>query len=133
MPRITEQPTTSPTTPIVHGPVASDPCSNWTTRPSRRAVQTRSAARSAHHELALRGIPMVCSGCQAERDWLLINHGRRAWIRCRCRTEWLESEIARKDYDTMLADPTWTYYPTLDQGADRTRVPGTFAGLYLDY
>ncbi|MEV4555723.1 hypothetical protein AB0K51_01850 [Kitasatospora sp. NPDC049285] len=50
-------------------------------------------------ELALGGIPVICSACKARRDWLLINQGRNVYIRCRCANEWLEPEITRADND----------------------------------
>ncbi len=129
MPRVTEQPAT--TTPSVQGPATSDPLLQlaYETQPPSGPDAVRGA--QCPYELALRGMPVVCSACRARRDWLLINHGRRVWIRCRCGSEWLEPEITRQDFDAMLTDPSWTYYPTLDQARIALGFDGTFAGLYL--
>ncbi|MGF1425499.1 hypothetical protein [Kitasatospora sp. LaBMicrA B282] len=83
-------------------------------------------------ELALRGMPVTCSNCTARRDWLLINHRRHVWIRCRCAHQWLEPEITRRDFDAMLANPSWTHYPTLNAGLVGLGFDGTFAGIYLE-
>lgn len=82
-------------------------------------------------ELALRGIPVMCSACQARRDWILINHGRNVWIRCRCGNQWLEPEIRRADFDALLANPNWTNYPSLEQAMTALGFDGSFAGTYL--
>ncbi|MFF2819419.1 hypothetical protein ACFVT9_28340 [Kitasatospora cineracea] len=84
------------------------------------------------HELDLRGMPVYCSNCRAQRDWLLINHRQHVWIRCRCGHQWLEPEITRKDFDVMSTDPNWTAYPTLQQGQVALGFDGTFAGIYLE-
>lgn len=132
MPRTAEQLTASPTTPAVQTPAASDPLLQleYETQPPSGPGAVRCA--QCPHELAMRGIPVTCSACRARRDWLLINHGRRVWIRCRCGSEWLEPEITRKDFDAMLVDPSWTYYPTLEQARIALGFDGTFAGLYLE-
>ncbi|WP_224274283.1 hypothetical protein [Streptomyces sp. LS1784] len=83
-------------------------------------------------ELALRGMPVICPKCRACRDWLLINHRRHVWIGCRCGEEWLEPEITRRDFDAMIADPSWTHYRTLDEACTALGFDGLFAGLYLE-
>nr|WP_223242643.1 hypothetical protein [Streptomyces sp. CBMA123] len=83
-------------------------------------------------ELALRGMPVTCSACRAGRDWLLLNHRRNVWVRCRCGNEWLELEITRKDFDAMIANPTWTHHPDTDAARVALGFDGTFAGIYLD-
>ncbi|MEE1786935.1 hypothetical protein PUR71_29120 [Streptomyces sp. SP17BM10] len=134
MPRTTEQPTTitTPPAPLVQGAVDCDPLLQlaYETAPLSGPDALRGA--KCPHELALRGIPVVCSACRARRDWLLINHRRNVWVRCRCGSEWLEPEITRKDFDEMLSDPSWTYYPTLERARIALGFDGTFAGLYLE-
>ncbi|MFD5434760.1 hypothetical protein ACFWJ4_21715 [Kitasatospora sp. NPDC127067] len=83
-------------------------------------------------ELTLRGMPVICPTCRAGRDWLLINYRRHVWIGCRCGTEWLEPDITRRDFDAMIADPTWTHYRTLDEACAVLGFDGLFAGLYLE-
>ncbi|WP_234330192.1 hypothetical protein [Streptomyces acidiscabies] len=82
-------------------------------------------------ELALGGIPVMCSACQARRDWLLINQGRHVWVRCRCGNQWLEAEITRADFDAMLTDPQWTTYPSVERALASLGFDGAFAGTYL--
>lgn len=92
------------------------------------------ATRCVSHllELALGGIPLLCSACRARRDWLLINHGRNVWIRCRCSNQWLEPEISRADFDALIASPYGTTYPTVEEGLAALGFDGVFAGTYLE-
>ncbi|MGV4927615.1 hypothetical protein K2224_28875 (plasmid) [Streptomyces sp. BHT-5-2] len=92
------------------------------------------ATRCLNHprELALRGIPVMCTACRARRDWLLINHGRNVWIVCRCSNQWLEPEISRADFDALIAIPDGTTYPSVEQGLTALGFDGAFAGTYLD-
>ncbi|MFJ5938584.1 hypothetical protein [Streptomyces sp. NPDC093071] len=83
------------------------------------------------HELALGGIPVMCSACRARRDWLLINHGRNIWVRCRCGNQWLEPEISRPDFDALIAGPYGTTYPSVEEGLVALGFDGAFAGVYL--
>ncbi|MFB7124557.1 hypothetical protein [Kitasatospora sp. NPDC056273] len=132
MTRTTENTTTAPapiTTPV---PAGSDPLLQL-----EYETQTPSgpeAVRGLLHpaELALCGIPVTCSACRARRDWLLLNHRRNVWVRCRCGNEWLEPEITRKDFDAMIANPTWTHHPDTDAARVALGFDGTFAGIYLD-
>ncbi|MFE5735459.1 hypothetical protein ACFQ7A_31735 [Streptomyces sp. NPDC056528] len=84
------------------------------------------------HELALDGIPVMCSTCRARRDWLLINHGRHVWVRCRCGDQWLEPEISRADFDALIAGPYGTTYPSVEEGLVALGFDGAFAGIYLE-
>ncbi|MFF4757793.1 hypothetical protein [Streptomyces sp. NPDC001292] len=83
-------------------------------------------------ELALSGIPVTCSACQARRDWLLINHGRNVWIRCRCGNQWLEPEISRADFDALIGGPNGTTYPSVEAGLFALGFDGVFAGIYWE-
>ncbi|RSS46239.1 hypothetical protein [Streptomyces sp. WAC08241] len=84
------------------------------------------------HELALGGIPVMCSTCRARRDWLLINHGRNVWVRCRCGNQWLEPGINRRDFDALIAGPYGTTYPSVEEGLVALGFDGAFAGTYLE-
>lgn len=77
-------------------------------------------------------MPVTCSACRARRDWLLLNHRRNVWVRRGCGDEWLEPEITRKDFDAMIANPTWTHHPDTDPARVALGFDGTFAGSYLD-
>ncbi|MEE1763601.1 hypothetical protein [Streptomyces sp. SP18BB07] len=92
------------------------------------------ATRCLSHppELSLRGIPVMCSACRARRDWLLINHGRNVWVRCRCSNQWLEPEISRADFDSMIVIPDGTTYASVEQGLAALGFDGAFTGIYLE-
>jgi hypothetical protein len=122
------EPTVAPS-PV---PAGNDPLLRlqYETQPPTGPVVTRCAGHS--RELALRGIPVRCSACRARRDWILINHGRNVWIRCRCGSQWLEPEITRADFDAMLGTPNWTNYPSLEQAMTALGFDGSFAGTYLE-
>ncbi|MFB6839786.1 hypothetical protein [Streptomyces sp. NPDC056361] len=93
-----------------------------------------SATRCLGHpgEVTLGGIPTRCSACRAQRDWLLINHGRTVWVRCRCSRQWPEPEISRADFDTLIGSPQGTTYPSVEQGLIALGFDGVFAGAYLE-
>ncbi|MFD7902935.1 hypothetical protein ACFV4G_11885 [Kitasatospora sp. NPDC059747] len=131
MSRTTEQ-TTNPAPIITPAPAGTDPLLQleYETQPPSGPETVRLA--QCPTELVLGGIPVTCSTCRARRDWLLINHRRHVWIRCRCGAEWLEPEITRRDFDIMLANPTWTHYRTLDEARIALGFDGIFAGLYLE-
>ncbi|MCO4695134.1 hypothetical protein LRR80_01182 [Streptomyces sp. RO-S4] len=101
----------------------------YETRPADGPGAIRCVGHS--RELALGGIPVMCSACQARRDWLLISHGRNVWIRCRCGDQWLEPEISRADFDTMIDIADGTAYPSIEQGLIALGFDGVFAGTYL--
>ncbi|MEU8926242.1 hypothetical protein AB0D10_35825 [Kitasatospora sp. NPDC048545] len=132
MTRTTEHTTTAPTPITIQAPAASDPLLQleYETQPPSGPETVRLA--QCPSELALRGIPVTCASCRARRDWLLINHRRHVWIGCRCGAEWLEPEITRRDFDAMIADPTWTRYGSLTEARIALGFDGMFAGLYLE-
>ncbi|MDW4911589.1 hypothetical protein RB628_41475, partial [Streptomyces sp. ADMS] len=93
-------------TPVLPAaPAGSDPLLQlqYETQPPNGPGATRCLSHPP--QLSLRGIPVMCSACRARRDWLLINHGRNVWVRCRCSNQWLEPEISRADFDAMIAIP----------------------------
>ncbi|MFB7270964.1 hypothetical protein [Streptomyces sp. NPDC056244] len=78
-----------------------------------------------------RGRRARCSTRRARRDWLLINQGRRVWIRCRWSNQWLEPEIIRADFDAMIATPDRAIYPSVEQGLIALGLDAVFTGSYL--
>jgi hypothetical protein len=83
------------------------------------------------HELALRGIPVICPACRARRDWALVNEGRHVWIRCRCGNQWPEPEITRADFDALIENHQWTNHSTTEQALTALGFDGSLAGTYL--
>jgi hypothetical protein len=83
-------------------------------------------------QLALRGIPVMCSACGARRDWLLMNQGRNTWIFCRCATHWHEPEITRAAFDALTCLPDTTTYATVEQALTAMGFDGSFTGIYLE-
>lgn len=120
----------APVLPVL--PIGTDPLLQLQneTRSADGPGATRCVSHS--HELALGGIPVMCSGCLARRDWLLINHGRNVWVRCRCGNQWLEPEISRADFDALIAGPYGTTYPSVEEGLVSLGFDGVFAGIYLE-
>ncbi|MET9086124.1 hypothetical protein ABZX77_30335 [Streptomyces sp. NPDC004237] len=121
-----------PTPVLPAAPAGSDPLPQLQseTQPSSGPGATRCLSHPP--ALSLRGIPVMCSACRARRDWLLINHGRNVWVRCRCSNQWLEPEISRADFDAMIAIPDGTTYPSVEQGLIALGFDGAFAGTYLE-
>ncbi|MEU0447556.1 hypothetical protein [Streptomyces tendae] len=100
-----------------------------------RTADGPGATRCVGHpgELVFGGIPVMCSVCQARRDWLLINHGHNVWVRCRCGGQWLEPEISRADFDALIGGPNGTTtYPSVEAGLVALGFDGVFAGIYLE-
>lgn len=131
MPRTTNRPT-EPTLvlPVLPSGTDSPLQLHYETQPPDGPGATR--CLSHPRELALRGIPVMCTACRAQRDWLLINHGRNVWICCRCSNQWLEPEISRADFDALVAGPDGTTYPSVEQGLAALGFDGAFAGTYLE-
>ncbi|MFI7565964.1 hypothetical protein ACIBVM_29490 [[Kitasatospora] papulosa] len=130
--RTTHRPT-EPTTPgQPTPPTGTDPLlqHEYETQPPTGPGVTR--CLNHPRELALRGIPAMCTACNARRDWLLINHGRNVWIVCRCSNQWLEPEISRADFDALIDIPDGITYPTIEQGLAALGFDGAFTGTYLD-
>ncbi|WP_411076239.1 hypothetical protein [Streptomyces sp. cmx-4-7] len=119
----------APVLPVL--PAGTDPLLQLQneTRPADGPGATR--CLSHPHELALGGIPVMCSGCRARRDWLLLNHGRNVWVCCRCGDQWLEPEISRADFDALIGTPDVTNYPSVEQVLTALGFDGAFAGIYL--
>ncbi|MFF3973222.1 hypothetical protein ACFYZ6_25650 [Streptomyces rubiginosohelvolus] len=124
--------TTEPAPALLILPAGTDPLLQLQaeTRPADGPGAIRCVGHS--RELALGGIPAMCSACRARRDWLLINHGRNVWVRCRCGNQWLELEVSRADFDALIASPYGTTYPSVEEGLVALGFDGTFAGIYLE-
>ncbi|MFE3860258.1 hypothetical protein ACFXPT_07460 [Streptomyces goshikiensis] len=127
----TTDPTTEPAPVLPVLPAGTDPLLGLQNemQPADGPGETRCVSHP--HELALGGIPVMCSDCRARRDWLLINHGRNVWVRCRCGNQWLEPEISRADFDAQIASPYGTTYPSVEEGLVALGFDGVFAGIYL--
>ncbi|MBP3080743.1 hypothetical protein WP39_25485 [Streptomyces sp. 604F] len=123
--------TTEPA-PALPLPTGTDPLLQLQveTRPADGPGVIRCVGHS--RELALGGIPMMCSACRARRDRLLINHGPNVWVRCRCGNQWLEPEINRADFDALVGGPHGTTYPSVEAGLAALGFDGVFAGAYLE-
>ena len=117
-----------PAAPRRQRPAAATPVRDAAAQRPRRDALPRPPA--ANWPCA--GIPVMCSACRARRDWLLINHGRNVWVRCRCSNQWLEPEISRADFDALIAIPDGTTYPSVEQGLAALGFDGAFAGIYLE-
>lgn len=131
MPRTTDRPA-EPTSvlPVPSTDVDALLQLTYETQPPSGPGMTR--CLSHPRALALRGIPVMCTACRAQRDWLLINHGGNVWIVCRCGNQWLEPEISRTDFDALIAVPDGTTYPSVEQGLAALGFDGAFAGTYLE-
>ncbi|MBV1949148.1 MULTISPECIES: hypothetical protein [unclassified Streptomyces] len=127
----TTAPITEPTPAPPVLPVGTDPLLQleYETQPTTGPGATR--CLSHPHELAFGGIPAMCPACRARRDWMLINHGRNVWIRCRCSNQWLEPEISRADFDALIDSPDVTNYPSVEHCLVALGFDGAFAGTYL--
>ncbi|MFH9734386.1 hypothetical protein [Streptomyces sp. NPDC017260] len=131
VPRTTDRTTEpAPAQPVL--PAGTDPLLQLQYETQR--ADGPGATRCVGHprELALGGIPVMCSACRARRDWLLINHGRKVWIHCRCGNQWLEPEISRADFDALVGGPNGTTYPSVEAGLFALGFDGVFAGTYLE-
>lgn len=124
--------TTDPALALPVLPTGTDPLLQLQaeTRPADGPGAIRCVGHS--RELALGGIPVMCSACRARRDWLLINRGRNVWVRCRCGNQWLEPEIGRADFDVLVGGPHGTTYPSVEAGLAALGFDGVFAGTYLE-
>ncbi|MFD9292731.1 hypothetical protein ACFWBV_31555 [Streptomyces sp. NPDC060030] len=124
--------TTDPAPALPVLPAGADPLLKlqYETQPADGPGTTRCVSHP--HELTLGGIPAMCSVCRARRDWLLINHGRNVWIRCRCSNQWLEPEISRAHFDALIDGPHGTTYPSVEEGLIALGFDGVFAGIYLE-
>ncbi|MFF2728798.1 hypothetical protein ACFVS9_12970 [Streptomyces sp. NPDC058008] len=124
--------TTEPAPALPVLPTGTDPLLQL--QAETRSADGPGAIRCVGHsrELALGGIPVMCPACSARRDWLLINHGRNVWVRCRCGNQWLEPESSRADFDALVGGPNGTTYPSVEEGLAALGFDGVFAGTYLE-
>ncbi|MEU9319548.1 hypothetical protein [Streptomyces sp. NPDC048295] len=124
--------TTESAPPLPVLPAGTDPLLQlqYETQPADGPAVTRCVGHPC--ELTFGGIPARCSACRARRDWLLINHRRNVWIRCRCGNQWLEPEISRADFDALIGGPDGTSYPSVEAAMIALGFDGVFAGIYLE-
>lgn len=89
--------------------------------------------RSTQHpeELVITGITQICSQCGARRDWMLMCLRNEVTIRCRCGHQWLEPELTRADFDSMIGTFTRTF-GSIDEAVQSHGFDGTLAGVYLN-
>ncbi|AEN10820.1 hypothetical protein K373_02113 [Streptomyces sp. DvalAA-21] len=128
----TTDPTTKPAPALPVLPAGTDPLLHLQNEMQPADGPGATRCLSHPHELALGGIPVMCSTCRARRDWLLLNHGRNVWVHCRCGNQWLEPEISRADFDGLIGTPDVTNYPSIEQALTALGFDGAFAGTYLE-
>ncbi|MGV9318223.1 hypothetical protein [Streptomyces sp. NPDC003660] len=128
----TTAPTTEPTPAPPVLPDGTDPLLRLKYESQQGVGPGATRCLSHPHELAFGGIPATCTACRARRDWMLINHGRNVWIRCRCSNQWLEPEISRADFDAMIDSPDVTNYPSVEHCLVALGFDGALAGTYLE-
>ncbi|WP_130796412.1 hypothetical protein [Streptomyces otsuchiensis] len=62
---------------------------------------------------------------------MVICYRAQVRIRCRCTRQWHEPELARRDFEAMIATGG-SDYPTLEAAAHAIGYDGTLAGTYLE-
>ncbi|MFJ8931553.1 hypothetical protein ACIRLA_33720 [Streptomyces sp. NPDC102364] len=98
------------------------------TRLGDGAIRLR--ATTHPEELRITGIPVTCSHCGARRDWMVICDHSTIRIRCRCAHEWVEPELNRADYESMI-DAGGRDHPSLEAAARSLGYDGALAGTYF--
>ncbi|MEC4018303.1 hypothetical protein [Streptomyces sp. H27-D2] len=89
-------------------------------------------ARCTTHpeELTITGTTVMCSRCNARRDWMVICDRNEVSIRCRCSDQWVERELGRADFEAMI-DSGGEDFPSLEAAARAAGYDGTLVGAYL--
>ncbi|MFJ4532641.1 hypothetical protein [Streptomyces nigrescens] len=82
-------------------------------------------------EIRITGIAVMCPQCGARRDWMVICDRNEISIRCRCSHQWVERELTRVDYQTMIGEGIGQDFPSLEAAAQAAGYDGTLAGTYL--
>lgn len=82
-------------------------------------------------EIRITGIAVMCPQCGARRDWMVICDRNEISIRCRCSHQWVERELSRVDYQTMIGEGIGQDFPSLEAAAQAAGYDGTLAGTYL--
>lgn len=72
----------------------------------------------------------MCPNCGARRDWMVICDRSIIRIRCRCAHEWVEPELNRADYESMI-DAGGRDHPSLEAAAQSMGYDGALAGTYF--
>ncbi|WP_344576626.1 hypothetical protein [Streptomyces lunalinharesii] len=82
-------------------------------------------------EIIITGITVMCPQCGARRDWMVICDGNEISLRCRCSHQWVERELTRADYLSMIGEGIVQDHPSLESAARAEGFDGTLAGTYL--
>ncbi|WP_327660510.1 MULTISPECIES: hypothetical protein [unclassified Streptomyces] len=90
----------------------------------------RLRATTHPEEIRVTGIPVMCPNCGARRDWMVICDRSTIRIRCRCAHEWVEPELNRADYESMI-DAGGRDHPSLEAAAQSMGYDGALAGTYF--
>ncbi|MGP3775443.1 hypothetical protein ACTWJ8_31945 [Streptomyces sp. SDT5-1] len=90
----------------------------------------RLRATTHPEEIHITGILVMCANCGARRDWMVICDGSTIRIRCRCAHEWVEPELSRADYESMI-EAGGRDHPSLEAAAHAMGYDGALAGTYL--
>ncbi|WP_443043773.1 hypothetical protein [Streptomyces sp. GS7] len=81
------------------------------TQPSGGNIGLR--ATTHPEEIVITGITVMCPNCGARRDWMVIRDRNEVSIRCRCAHQWVERELTRAHYLTMIGEGIGQDSPTL--------------------
>lgn len=82
------------------------------------------------YELTVTGLLVICSACGARQDWMILCLANEVSIRCRCSHQWLEPDITRANFDSMICEPG-TSHRDVSAAITALGYDGTFAGTYL--
>ncbi|MGY0488290.1 hypothetical protein [Streptomyces sp. WG-D5] len=99
------------------------------TRPGDKPVRLR--ATTHPEEIRVTGIPVMCSNCGARRGWMVICDRSTIRLRCRCAHEWVEPELNRADYESMI-DAGGRDHPNMEAAAQSMGYDGALAGVYFN-
>ncbi|MCM1967998.1 hypothetical protein [Streptomyces sp. G1] len=113
-----------------HSALAGDPVLRLQSE-MQRPGEVHLQATTHPEEISITGIPVRCARCGARRDWMIICDRNRVSIRCRCSHQWVERELNRVDFDSMI-DAGGQNYPDLAAAAAAIGYDGTLAGTYLN-
>ena len=76
------------------------------------------------------GVLIVCAGCAAGQDWLLMCRDSQVTVRCRCGHEWTEAALDTAWFDAHCGPAIGPYGPR-EAGIRSFGFDGILAGTYL--